>query len=74
MITLDIIRNRLIDAIKSSKMPITDIAKELGIKPPTVSQYLSGKVMPALDTFANLCIVLEVYSSYISGISERERS
>ena len=52
MITLDIIRNRLIDAIKYSNMSITEIANRLGIKPPTVSQYLSGRAMPALDTFA----------------------
>lgn len=69
MITLDLIRNRLIEAIKYSNMSITEIANKLGIKPPTVSQYLSGRAMPALDTFANLCKILDVDPSYILGIT-----
>ena len=36
------------------------LAELLNIKQPTVSQYLSGRVMPALDTFANLCKALDL--------------
>lgn len=60
MITLEQIRNKLIDAIKYSGLPYADISRKIGIAPATLSQYLSGRAMPALDTFANLCVVLDV--------------
>lgn len=69
MITIDIIRNRLIEAIIESKLTQTELAKRLNIKQPTVAQYLSGRVMPALDTFANLCQVLDVDPAYILGLT-----
>lgn len=65
MITLAEIRTRLIDAIKQSGMSQTELAKKLNIRQQTVSQYLSGRAMPALDTFANLCEILDVDPSDI---------
>ena len=65
MIILDKIRERLIEAIKRSGLSQTEIAKRLGIKQPTVGQYLSGRAMPALDTFANLCEILDLDPAYI---------
>lgn len=70
MVTLDNIRVRLIEAIKLSGLSQTEIAKRLGIKQPTVGQYLSGRSMPALDTFANLCAILDVDPAYILCIKE----
>lgn len=70
MITLDKIRANLIVAIRQSGMTQTELAKRLGIKQPTIGQYLSGRAMPALDTFANLCIILDIDSSEILGIKE----
>ncbi len=60
MITLTDIRKQLIDAIKQSGMTQTELAKKLNIRQQTISQYLSGQVMPALDTFANLCVILDL--------------
>ena len=37
----------------------SSIAKELGISKPTLSQYLSGRIMPPLTTFAKLCEVID---------------
>ena len=65
MIILDKISERLIEAIKQSGLSQTEIAKRLGIKQPTVGQYLSGRAMPALDTFANLCEILDLDPAYI---------
>ena len=65
MIILDKIRERLIEAIKQSGLSQTELAKRLGIKQPTVGQYLSGRAMPALDTFANLCEILDLDPAYI---------
>ena len=60
MITLEQIRNNLQEAIKQSGLTQTELAKRLGIYQTAVSQYLSGRAMPALDTFANLCAVLDL--------------
>ncbi|HIU81221.1 MAG TPA: helix-turn-helix domain-containing protein [Candidatus Ornithoclostridium faecavium] len=40
MITLGQIRERLVEAIKNSGMTQTEIAEKLGIRQPTVGQYL----------------------------------
>ena len=63
MITLEQIRKKLVEAIRTSKMTQTELARRLGIGQQTVSEYLRGKSMPALDTFANLCAVLDVNPS-----------
>lgn len=65
MITLDAIRARLIESIRQSGLTQTEIARALNIKQPTVAQYLSGRSLPALDTFANLCNLLDVDPAYI---------
>ena len=62
MITLNNIREKLIDAINNSGMKQIEIATKLGIRQSVVSDYLRGKKMPALDTFANLCNVRRYYS------------
>ena len=65
MVTLDQIRKRLQEAIRQSGLTQTEIAKRLNIYQSTVGQYLSGRAMPALDTFANLCKVLDVSADYL---------
>lgn len=60
MITLEEIQKRLSEAIKQSGMTQSAIAHKLGIKQQQISCYVQGKKMPALDTFANLCAVLDV--------------
>lgn len=65
MITLEQIQKRLADAIKQSGMSQSEIARRLGVKHPQISCYVHGKKMPALDTFANLCKLLDVDADYI---------
>ncbi len=65
MTTLQQIRERLIETIKQSGQTQTALAKQIGVGQQTVSDYLHGKAMPALDTFANLCAVLDADPAYI---------
>lgn len=70
MIKLDHIRKKLIDAILQSGMTQTAIAKKLGIYQSAVQQYLTGRAMPALDTFANICELLDLDANEILCIRE----
>ena len=69
MIVLADIRKRLCEAIRESGLTQMEIVRRLGIAQATVGQYLSGRAMPALDTFANLCAVLDVDPAYILCLS-----
>ena len=60
MITQEQIRKNLIETIKQSGKTQTEIAKKIGVSQQTISCYVKGDKMPALDTFANLCVVLDV--------------
>ena len=65
MITLSQIQERTIEAIKQSGLTQTELAKRLGIKQQQISCYIHGTKMPSLDTFANLCKILDVDPAYI---------
>mgnify|MGYP001630728998 CR=1 FL=1 len=70
MITTEQIRNRLKEAIIQSGMKKTEIAKKIGVCHQAIGQYLYQKKLPALDTFANLCAVLDVDPAYILCIKD----
>ena len=67
MITQSQIQEKLALAIKKSGYTQTALAQILGIKQPTIGQYISGRAMPSLDTFANLCVALNIEPSEILG-------
>lgn len=56
------------EEITASGKSQTEIAQALGIKQQSVQKYLSGRALPSLDTFANLCEILELDPAYILGI------
>lgn len=60
MITLPEIQKRLAAEIRNCPLSQSEIARRLGIKHTQISCYVHGKKFPALDTFANLCIILDV--------------
>lgn len=65
MIVLAQIHDKLAEAIRQSGLTQIALAKRLGVSQQIIGQYLSGRSMPALDTFANLCAVLDVDPAYI---------
>lgn len=62
---LNQIQERLAEAINNSGMTQTAIAKELKINPTQICSYIKGRKMPALDTLANLCKLLDIDTNYI---------
>ena len=65
MITLDEIRVKLIEGIQQSGMTQTALAQKLGVRQQTISHYIKGNKMPALDTLANLCAILDLDANEI---------
>lgn len=68
MIKAEEIQKRLREAIQYSPLSQKEIAEKLGIDPSTVSKYTRLNVFPALDTFANLCEILDVSADDILGL------
>ena len=64
------IQQRLRESIAASGIQQKEIAKKIGVSPQTVSKYMKQDIFPALDTFAKLCLLLDVRSDYILGITE----
>lgn len=70
MITSKEIQIKLAEEIRNSQISQTELAKKLNVKQPAISQYLSGKTLPALDTFANLCKILDLNPAEILCIND----
>lgn len=70
MVTLEQIQQRIAEAIKQSGMTQTAIAKALGVQPTQICSYTKGRKLPALDTFANLCAVLDIDPAYILCLTD----
>ncbi len=70
MIDIEEIQKRLREEIKNSPYTQKQIAEKLGINPSTVSKYLRLDKFPAIDTFANLCDVLDVSADEILGLKK----
>ena len=68
MIKIEHIQKRLRDAIEESNLTQKEIAEKLGINPSTVSKYMRLNKYPSLDTFANLCKILDISSDEILGL------
>ena len=65
MITLDLIKVKLAEAIKQSGLSQSELARRLNIRQSNISHYIKGDKMPALDTLANLCVILDVDANEI---------
>ncbi len=68
MITINEIQSRLREAINTAPISKKEIAKKLGINQSTISKYLYQDKYPSLETFANLCQVLDVSADEILGL------
>ncbi len=74
MITLEQIQKKLRDLIKHSGMTQSELAHRLGVSSGTVSHYVIGDKMPALDTFANLCAIIDADANDILCVDEYKKN
>ena len=70
MIAIEEIQKRLREAIKTSGLTQQAIAKKLNVSSGTISKYMRINKYPAIDTFANLCEVLDVSADEILGLKK----
>lgn len=64
------ITENLKNEIEYSGKKKSEIAKEVGISAPTLSQYLSGRAQPTLATLTRLCQVLEISADDILPVKK----
>ena len=70
MIEIVEIQKRLREAIKYSNISQKELAEKLGVNPSTVSKYMRLDKFPSIDTFANICKILDVSADEILGLTE----
>lgn len=70
MIKLSEIQNRLREEIRRSGLSQKEIAEKLGVNASTVSKYMRLDKFPSIETFANLCEILDVSSDEILGLKK----
>ena len=68
MITITEIQKNLREAILTSNISKKELSKRLGVNPSTISKYLHCDKFPSIDTFANLCEILDVSADEILGL------
>ena len=68
MIKIEDIQKRLREAIQYGNISQKELAEKLGINPSTVSKYMRLDKFPALDTFANICEILDISADKILGL------
>ena len=64
------IQKRLRETIKLSGISQKDLATAVGVSQQTISKYMRKNIFPALDTFANLCQILNADPAYILGLTD----
>lgn len=70
MSNLEVLRKRLGEAIKQSKIPQKQLGEMLGISQSCIAHYIKGDILPSLERFVDLCTALDVDPSYILGFED----
>lgn len=68
MITVKEIQLRLREEIRWSGISQKELAEKLNINASTVSKYMRLDKYPSLETFANICEVLDLSADEILGL------
>ena len=66
----ELIRQRLKYEIDNCGLTKAEIAKRVGVSSEMITQYVTTKKLPKLDTFAKLCKSIDVSANYILGLED----
>ena len=62
------LKERLRYVLKVKQISQKELAQKLGVNPSTISKYMRLDKYPSLDTFANICEILDVSADDILGL------
>ena len=68
MIEIKDIQSRLREDINTRHIYQKELAKQLGVNPSTITRYMRNDIYPSIDTFANICRILDISSDDILGL------
>ena len=74
MIDIKDVQIRLREEIKWSGITQKELAEKLGINASTVSKYMRLDKYPSLETFANICEILDISSDEVLGLKRKNSS
>lgn len=61
---------RLTEILAQSQLSQVEIAQQLQVNKATITNYRKGKIAPTLDTFYELCRILDISADYLLGLSD----
>ena len=65
MVTIEKIQQALAEALKQRTITQEELARQIGVNQSMISHYITGRSMPALDTFSRICSVLDLDANEI---------
>ena len=66
----ELIKQRLKEELTACPLTRAEITKRVGVSPEMITQYITTKKLPRLDTFARLCRELDLSAEYILGLRD----
>lgn len=66
----ELIKQRLKEELNACPLTKAEISARVGVSPEMITQYVTTKKLPKLDTFARLCKELDLSADYILGLKD----
>ena len=70
IVKLEKIKRNLRQAIQKSGMTQAELAAKISVSQSCIAHYIRGDILPGLDTFAELCRVLDEDPKDLLGLRE----
>ena len=64
------IKQRLIEELQNCPLKKSEMAKKIGVSPEMMTQDITTKKVPTLETFAKMCKELDLSANYILGLGD----
>lgn len=63
-------RERLIQELKNCGLTQKQLAEKLNIDPANITNWKTGRNIPSLEIFYELCKILDVSADYLLGLTD----